>query len=172
MVVSLITWAYARYLDIITYHNNNMWNAMKTYQMQKTKKMVFLSVNAASFQNYAIAKRRRAPSTIDIIDTTTTIQSNKYNTETIDLLRSKFPDLEEANPARSIVKNNPHLIVRKIDFQLIEINLEDLKDNEIKQLGIVPTALELPAKTVDQLKAAGKNLLKRSESFQSFIKQL
>ena len=158
-------------LDIITYHNDNMWNAMKTYQMQKTKKMVFMSVNAASFQNYAIAKKRRAPSTIDIIDTTTTIQSNKYNTETIDLLRSKFP-LWKKQVQQGRCKERPSLDCAHIDFKLIEINLEDLRDDEIKQLGIVPTALELPAKTVDQLKAAGKNLLKRSEGFQSFIKQL
>ncbi len=157
-------------LDIITYHNNNLWNTFKTYQMQKTKKVVFMSVNAASFQNPTIATSRLAPSTINIIDATTTIQSNKYNTETIDLLRSKFP-IWKRQIQQGRCKDRPSPDCGQIDFQLIEINLENLREDEIKQLGIVPTALELPAKTVDQLKAAGKNLLLRSEGFQKFIKQ-
>ena len=157
-------------LDIITYHNNDMWSTMKTYQMQNTKRMAFISVNAASFQNPYIGKRRQPPSTVNIIDTTTTIQSNQYNIETIDLLRSKFP-LWKTQVQQGRCKERPSPDCGNIDFQLIEINLENLRDDEIKQLGIVPTALELPAKTVDQLKAAGKNLLLRSEDFQKFIKQ-
>ena len=157
-------------LNIISFHNDSMWSAMKTYGMQKTKKMVFISVNAASFLNPSIAKVRRAPTTVNIVDTTTTIQSNKYNTETIDLLRSKF-NLWKKQVQLGRCKEQPAPDCANIDFQLIEVNLENLNKTEIQQLGIVPTALELPEKTVDQLKAAGKNLLKRSESFQNFIKQ-
>jgi NTE family protein len=157
-------------LDIVTYHNNDMWSTMKTYRMQKTNKMVFISVNAASFQNPYIGKRRNPPSTVNIIDSTTTIQSNQYNTETIDVLRSRFP-LWKRQIQQGRCKEKPAPDCSHIDFQLIEINLEDLRDAEIKQLGIVPTALELPAKTVDQLKAAGKNLIMRSKGFQHLIKQ-
>lgn len=157
-------------LDIVTYHNNNMWNTMKTYNMQKTKKMVFITVNAASFQNPNIGNRRQAPSTVNIIDATTTIQSNQYNTETIDLLRSKFP-IWKRQIQRGRCKDQPSPGCANVEFELIEINLEDLTENEIKQLGIVPTALELPAKTVDRLKSAGRNLIKRSEGFQRLIQQ-
>ncbi len=155
-------------LDIISFHNDNMWNTMKTYGMQKTRKMVFISVNAASFQNPIIATRRRAPSSVDIIDTTTTIQSNKYNTETIDLLRSKFP-IWKKQVQESRCRENHGKDCANIEFQLIEINLEDLKPPEIKELGIVPTSLELPGKTVDQLESAGIKLMQRSKSFQSFV---
>ncbi|MEB8432522.1 patatin-like phospholipase family protein [Cocleimonas sp. KMM 6892] len=155
-------------LDIISFHNDSMWSAMKTYGMQNTKKMVFISVNAASFQNPVIATRKRAPSTVDVIDTTTTIQSNKYNTETIDLLTSKFPVWKkQVQTARC--REKPSKDCANIEFQLIEINLEDLRPSELKALGIVPTALELPNKTVDQLEDAGMKLMQRSKSFQTFI---
>lgn len=155
-------------LDIVSFHGDNMWYAMKTYDMQNTKKMVFMTVNAASFLNQDIAKRRRAPSTINIIDTTTTIQSNKYNTESIDVLSSKFP-LWKKQVQEGRCKEQPTTDCGNIEFQLIEVNLEDLRPDEIEQLGAVPTALELPPKTVDQLKSAGKKLLMRSKRFQKLL---
>lgn len=157
-------------IDIVSFHNDSMWNAMKTYGMQKSKKMVFMTINAASFLNPAIGKVRRGPSTVNVLDTTTTIQSNKYNTETIDLLRSQFPKWKkqvQQGRCRELKTKD----CANIDFQLIEVNLEDLNDREIAELGIVPTAMELPDKTIEQLKAAGKNLLMRSEAFQSLLKQ-
>ncbi len=157
-------------LDIVSFHGDSMWQTMKTYGMQDTKKMVFITVNAASFQNQLIAKRRTAPSTVDILDTTTTIQSNKYNNETLDLLKSKFPSWKK-QIIKGRCKEKPSASCNHIELQHIEVNLEDLKPTEIQALGIVPTALELPHKTVDQLKDAGKNLLKRSQGFQSLIKQ-
>jgi NTE family protein len=155
-------------LDTITFHNDNMWFAMKTYGMKETKKMVFISVNAASFLNSSLAKIRRAPSTVDIIDTTTTIQSNKYNNETIDLLTSKFP-LWKKQVQQGRCKEIQSGDCGDIEFELIEINLADLSDKEIQALGIVPTTLELPDKTVDQLISAGKNLTIRSKKFQKLI---
>ena len=157
-------------IDIVSFHNDSMWVAMKTYGMQKSKKMVFVTVNAASFLNPDIAAYRRPPSTANVIDTTTTIQSNKYNTDTIDLLKSQFPKWKKQVQAGRC-KELKTKDCANIDFQLIEVNLEDLNESEIAELGIVPTALELPNKTVDQLKAAGKNLLNRSEGFQRLLKQ-
>lgn len=155
-------------IDIVSFHNDNMWNAMKTYGMQKSKTMVFMTVNASSFINPNIGKIRRGPPTVSVIDTTTTIQSNKYNTETIDLLRGQFPKWKkqvQQGRCRELKTSD----CDQIDFQLIEINLEDLNDKETAELGIVPTALELPSDKIEQLKAAGKNLLIRSDGFQKLL---
>lgn len=156
-------------IDIVSFHNDDMWNAMKTYGMQKSKKMVFVTVNAASFINPTLATTRRVPSTVNVIDTTTTIQSNKYNIDTIDILKSQFPRWKQ-----QVQQGRCEEVKSKdcadIEFQLIEVNLEDLKAAEIAELGIVPTSLELPHEKIDQLKTAGKNLLIRSEGFQRLIK--
>ena len=157
-------------LDTIAFHNDDMWEAMKTYGMKDTKKMVFITVNASSFINPNTGKRRIAPSTVNILDTTTTIQSNKYNSETIDVLSSKFP-LWKRQIQQGRCKENPSSDCARIDFELIEINLDDLTSQEIKELGLVATALELPNETIDQLISAGKNLTSRSKDFQKFIKQ-
>lgn len=158
-------------IDIVSFHNNNIWNAMKVYNMAESKKMVFITVNAASYINPSIGKVRQGPSSINVIDTTTTIQANKYSTETIDLLREQFPKWKkQVQQGRCSELNTKDCA--DIDFQLIEINLEDLNENEIAELGIVPTTFELPNATIEQLKSAGKNLLTRSEKFQNLIKQL
>ena len=157
-------------INIVSFHNDSMWQAMKTYGMQKSKKVAFISVNAASFLNPIVGQYRQGPSTANVIDSTTTIQSNKYNTDTIDLLRSQFPKWKKQIQTGRC-KELKTKDCAEIDFQLIEINLEDLNAKEIAELGIVPTALELPHKTIYQLKAAGKNLLIRSNGFQKLLKQ-
>jgi NTE family protein len=158
-------------IDMTTYHGNNMWNAFSTYKMKKTKRLVFIVVNASGFPNSNTAKSRITPSTFDVLDTTTSIQSNKYNVETLDLLRSKFPVWKKQIATGRCAKT-PTNDCGQIDVDLIEVNLHDLTQKEKAELLHVPTSLELPAKTVDKLTAAGSNLLNRSETYQKLLKSL
>ncbi len=158
-------------IDMTTYHGNNMWNTFNTYKMHKTKRLVFIVVNASSFQNPDTAKNRVTPNTVDVIDATTSIQSNKYNVETLDLLRSKFP-IWKKQIKEGRCKKRHSAGCASIDIDLIEVNLQDLTPQE--QLGLlhVPTSLELPAPTVDKLIAAGESLLNRSGAYQNLLKSL
>ncbi len=158
-------------IDMTTYHGNNMWNTFNAYKMQKTKKLVFIVVNASGFPNTNTAKSRITPSTFDVLDTTTSIQSNKYNVETLDLLRSKFPTWKK-QIARGRCAKKLTDDCAKIEMDLIEVNLQDLNSKEKAELPYVPTSLELPSETVDKLTAAGSNLLQRSEKYQKLVKSL
>jgi hypothetical protein len=128
-------------------------------------------VNASGFPNLDTAKSRITPSTFDVLDTTTSIQSNKYNVETLDLLRSKFPIWEKQIAQGRCAKKRTDDCA-KIEMDLIEVNLQDLTQNEKLELSHVPTSLELPPETVDKLTAAGSNLLQRSETYQKLLKSL
>lgn len=158
-------------IDMTTYHGNSMWNAFSTYKMQKTKKLVFIVVNASGFPNLNTAKNRITPSTLNVLDTTTSIQSNKYNVETIDLLRSKFPVWKKQIAQGRCAKKGTSDCA-KIEMELIEVNLQDLTEKEKSELSHVPTSLELPTKTVDNLIKAGSNLIKRDENYQELLKSL
>lgn len=158
-------------IDMTTYHGNSMWNTFNAYKMQKTKKLVFIVVNASGFPNVDTAKSRITPSTFDVLDTTTSIQSNKYNVETLDLLRSKFPTWKKQIAQGRCAKKRTDDCA-KIDMDLIEVNLQDLTQNEKLELSHVPTSLELPPETVDKLTEAGSNLLQRSETYQKLLKSL
>ena len=158
-------------IDMTTFHGNNMWNAFNTYKMEKTKKLVFIVVNASGFPNLDTAKRRITPSTFDVLDTTTSIQSNKYNVETLDFLRSKFL-IWKKQIAQGRCAKERTADCAQIEMELIEVNLQDLTEKEKSELSHVPTSLELPVKTVDNLTKAGSNLLKRDKNYQKLLNSL
>jgi len=157
-------------LDMVAISGNNLWQLLKDYRMSDTKKIAFLVVNASSFADPSIPRNLVAPSAVKVIDATTTIQSNQYNVETLELLKSQFPKWEK-QIRQGRCREKPSTDCGKISFELIEVNLDDLKNNERKSLLYVPTSLELPHKTVDKLKAAGHNLLRRSKAFQRLLKE-
>lgn len=158
-------------LDIVTYHRNNMWNVMQTYQMTETKKLIFIVVNASGFSNTKIPQTRIVPSTLNVLDATTSIQSNNYNIETLDLLRSKFLQWKRQVQEGRCRKQKSSRC-KDISFDLIEVNLQDITKQERLALGDVPTSLELPEETVDKLKSIGSTLLKQSNSFKKLIREL
>lgn len=158
-------------MDIITFHKNNMWNTMNTYHLTNTKKFVFIVVNASSFKDSQIARKRYSPSAIKILDATTNIQFNKYNIETLDLLRNKFPEWKK-QIIEGRCKKKSDASCKNIEFDLIEVNLRDVPAENRKAFLNIPTSLELPAETVDLLKDAGGDLLRRSEVYQNVIKKL
>jgi NTE family protein len=158
-------------LDMVTFSQGDMWKLLKSYRMSNTKKMVFVVVNASSFFDPNIPKKQIAPSTLAVIDATTTIQSNQYNVETLELLRSQFPKWQKQIKTGRCKERHTQDCA-DIQFSLIEVSLGDLQKQERKKLLYVPTSLELPPATVDLLKQAGRNLLRRSEAYQQLLKQL
>ena len=158
-------------LDMVTFSHNDMWQLLKKYRMGNTKRMAFLVVNASSYIDPQIPKRQVATSTVTVIDATTTIQSNQYNVETLELLRSQFPKWQKQIKTGRC-KERHTADCADIQFSLIEVDLADLQKQEREKLLYVPTSLELPAPTVDLLKQAGRNLLRRSEAYQQLLKQI
>lgn len=158
-------------MDIVTYHRNNMWEAMNTYHLTKTKKFVFIVVNASSFKDSQIAKSRYSPSTIKILDATTSIQFDKYNIETLDFLRNKFPEWKK-QIIEGRCKKNTDADCKNIEFDLIEVNLRDVPSEQRNVFLNIPTSFELPATTVDSLKEAGASLLRHSTVYQNILQNL
>jgi len=158
-------------MDMVTYHRNNMWDVMNTYHMTKTKKFIFIVVNASNFKDTSIAKQRFAPSTIKILDAASSIQFDKYNIETLDFLRGKFPQWRK-QVIEGRCKNNPDPSCKDIEFNLVEVNLRDLPVEQRKGFLNIPTSLELPSKTVDSLEVAGARLLRQSKVYQKVLRDL
>jgi len=144
---------------------------MNTYHMTKTKKFIFIVVNASNFKDTSIAKQRFAPSTIKILDAASSIQFDKYNIETLDFLRGKFPQWRK-QVIEGRCKNNPDPSCKDIEFNLVEVNLRDLPVEQRKGFLNIPTSLELPSKTVDSLEVAGARLLRQSKVYQKVLRDL
>ena len=158
-------------MDMVTYHRNNIWDVMNSFKMTKTKKFIFIVVNASSFKDTSIAKQRVSPTSIKILDAVTNIQFDKYNIETLDFLRDKFPQWRK-QVIEGRCKKNSNANCKDIEFDLIEVNLRDIPSDKRQAFLNIPTSLELPAKTVDSLKEAGASLLRNSTTFQKVLSEL
>ncbi len=155
-------------MDMVTYHRNNMWDVLNTFHMTRTRKFLFIVVNASSFKDTRIAASRIPPSSIKILDEVTNIQFNKYNIETLDFLRNKFPEWKRQIIAGRC-KHKTSADCKDVEFTLVEVNLRDIPQQQRKDFMNIPTSLELPPKTVDRLEEAGAYLLRQSAAFQEFL---
>ena len=158
-------------IDMTTYYGNSLWNTFKAFNMQKTKKLVFIIVNASNFKNPNTSKNRFTPGAFAVLDETTRIQSTKYNVETLDLLRTKLP-VWKKQIKEGRCKKTPTPDCATLDISLIEVNLQDLSEDKKQALLNVPTSLELRPAIVDKLTAAGASLLNQSEAYQALLKSL
>jgi len=158
-------------LDMVTYHNDNMWNLMKAYRMKKTKQMVFMVVNASNAITKDFAKYRKSPTTQEVLQSVTRVQFKQLNDNTVDLLRSKFPEwTQQIKQQRCAEEKTANC--GDIQFHLIEVSLDKLKAGSTDFLKYAPTSLELEPKIVDKLKQSATQLLDESEEFQDFLKEL
>jgi len=158
-------------LDMVAYHKNSMWNLLKSYHMTKTKKMVFIVINAsnATLQNFA--KYRRSPTTQEVLQSVSNVQFNNFNDDTMDLLREKFPQwTAQIKQHRCVEEKTKHC--DDIEFSLVEVSLNNLKTDNNSFLQDAPTSLELSPEVVDKLKQSASQLLNDSKEFQRVLKKL
>lgn len=158
-------------LHIVTENGNNFWTLMKTYNMRNNNKVVFIVVNASDSIPPIIGQTRVAPATSATLGAVTTIQSRRYNQETLNLLKSRFPIWKsQVKKGRCAEVKSP--TCGNIDFQMAELNFNQLPTAQAKELSLLETSLELPPEKVDQLISAGRRLLRQSTIFQQLLKSM
>lgn len=99
----------------------------------------------------------------DILGAVTSFQINRYNFETIDIVRANFDQWsrELSTPG------NP------VDFHMIQVSFDDEKDERQRHFfNNLPTSFSLAPEQVEKLKAAGRQLLKANPGFQRLARKL
>ncbi len=102
------------------------------------------------------------------------MQINRYNFETVDLLRSSFSnwgrDLRAARCAPADANAAPPGC-NNVQLHLAEINFESMRDTERRAaLRLMPTSFALPKESVDELRSTARDLLRNSAEFQQFLR--
>ncbi|MEE9351119.1 MAG: patatin-like phospholipase family protein [Thiotrichaceae bacterium] len=154
-------------INLVEENDNDFWTLMKTHKMTKNHKVVFIVVNASDAIPPTIGSNRRSPGTSTTLGAVTTIQSRRYNRETLSLLRSRFP-IWEASVRKGRCAETKSSRCAEIKFQMTELNFNQLSAKQANELSLLETSLELPDDKVDQLIEAGRQLLRQS----SVIKQI
>ena len=158
-------------LHVVSEHNNDFWQVMKSFGLQDTKKVAFIVVNAADSLSPLIARNRNSPSASNTMAAVSTIQLKRYNTDTLDLLSHNLKTWQR-QVKKERCKETKKADCDDIKFYLVELNFKQLPPKEAQAFSLIETSMELPEKTVDGLILAGQYLLKNSPEFKTILKDL
>lgn len=127
-------------------------------------KLVFVIVDAQTKERKRWRLLDEIPGLAAILGASSTIMINKYNFETIDLLR-RF--------AREWTSELEAAGNKNVGIYIIHVSFDSLPDKaEREYLQEIPTALTLPKEQVDKLREAGGRLLYAQEPFIRLVKDL
>lgn len=136
---------------------------MKKENITGRHQLVFIIVDAQTQERKKWRLIGKIPGIGAIIDASSTIMINKYNFETIDLLRR----YSEAwtNELKKAGKD--------VEIYIIHVSFDSLPDkDERAYFQEIPTALSLPEEQVDKLRKVAGKLLYTQESFIKLVKNL
>ncbi len=139
-------------------------DALKDAGLGKTRRIAFVIVDAARKEKPQWRLGGDIPGLGDIIGLSSTIMINKYNFETIDLLRRYIGEWyeEDVDAGR-----------KPIDFYIIHVAFDYLPVQEERDyFNDIPTNLNLSEKQVDKLRDVAHRLLYSSQPFVKLVKDM
>jgi NTE family protein len=129
----------------------------------RTREVVLVIVNAQTTPDEQWDTFDLLPSLAVILDAATSAQVNRYNLETIELLKQSFKSWNN----RTVKWAPPQR------FTLIETSFVDVKDPaERKYLNGLTTSLALPDEAVTRLRHAARDALRDDPAFRALIQRL
>lgn len=161
----------------------NIGRALHEVGRENTRKIVFIIVNAETEPDILWDKFERPPALTQMLISATTATVNRYNFETVELLRGYLRkwavDIRRQRCGDQDRKNNDVETIsgpgscEDITFYLVEVNFDALKDGEERaRLKGLSSSLGLPSETVDRLREAAHKILSESAEFQRLLLDL
>ncbi|NPU86497.1 MAG: patatin-like phospholipase family protein [Syntrophaceae bacterium] len=130
----------------------------------KVRRMAFIIVNAETREKPRWRLLDEIPGLAAIVGASSTVMINRYNFETVDLLRRYVRDWSEELHAAGMPP---------IEFYVIELSFDYLPDQaEREYFQSIPTSLYLPAGEVDRLRGVAQRLLLSSEPFRKMVRDM
>jgi NTE family protein len=137
---------------------------MKKENITGSRQLVFIIVDAQTQERKRWRLIGEIPGIGAILDASSTIMINKYNFETIDLLRRYSEDW--TNELKKAGKKD-------VEIYIVHVCFDSLPDKEEREyFQGIPTALTLPEEQVDKLRTVAGKLLYAQEPFIRFVKNL
>jgi len=162
-------------IDRIT-QMGDAWSSLKYVGLEKTRKIVFIAVNAETAVDTSQDMKGSSLPFTRILKSITSTPMSKYNFETLELVRSSFPRwADEISKGRCSDENYNHDkgSCGDIEFYLAEVAFHSIPDeSERRWFQALPTSFKLPDETVDKLKDIAGRLLRESSEFQQLLGDL
>ena len=136
---------------------------LRSVGAKPASRLVIVSVNASTRVGSDMEASARAPTLEQTANAVTDIQLHRYNASTVELLQASIQRWaqELSTPAAPVAS-----YFVQVDFEAIAESERQVYFNRI------PTSLALSGEQVDQLIAAGRELLRDNVEFRRFVKDL
>jgi NTE family protein len=137
---------------------------MKDERLTSGHRLVFIIVDAQTQEKKSWRLIDEVPGIGAILGASSTIMINKYNFETIDLLRRYAEEwtYEDETTGK-----------KQIEIYIIHVTFDSLPDKEEREyFQDIPTALTLPEEQVDKLRKVAGKLLYAQEPFNKLVNDL
>ncbi len=139
-------------------------DALKEGRLAKTRRVVFIIVDAQTQEKPRWRLVDEIPGLGAMLGASSTIMINKYNFETIDLLRRYAGEWTYEDEAAG---------KKPIEIYIIHVTFASLPDRaEREYFQGIPTALTLPAEQVDKLREVAGRLLYAQKPFNKLVMDL
>jgi NTE family protein len=173
-----------RLLINITRSEGNIWNKLKEINLEETRKLAVIVVNARNEMDTDFTQRNYSVPIIDTVGAASAIPLDEYSFESMEILRSNIADWQRSITAGRCQENSVHKDPAKkgesvqpsgcaAQVYLIEVSFNMLQDaTEREHLLNLPTSFRLEPEDVDRLKAAARTVLGESKAFQSLLNDL
>jgi NTE family protein len=150
--------------------NGGLWNTLQRFNLQGARHIVLITVDASALLPSQWEQSDATPSSFAILDAATTTPLANYNFETLEFLRSNLlawrNELEQRSCAGKAGCSAPGVY-------LIELRLEEIADPALrKRLTSIPTDFSLAPDVVDELIAAGHQLLNQNTQYRNLLKAI
>ncbi|PKN35204.1 MAG: patatin [Deltaproteobacteria bacterium HGW-Deltaproteobacteria-19] len=139
-------------------------DSLKEQGYTKVRRMTIIIVNAENREQPRWRLLDEVPGLGAILGASSAIMINRYNFETVDLLRRYVRDWSDELRAAGMPP---------IEFYIIEVGFDFLRDAaEREYFQAIPTSLYLPEVEVDRLRSVAERLLLSSGPFRKMVKDL
>ena len=155
-------------LNQVYEQDNDFWQTLKAYRLTNTKRVLFIVVNAAATLDTSLSQSQDSPSLTQTLNAVTTIQSQNYNADTLDLLELSIPRwTEQVKTGRC--QEYFDADCDDFKFYVTELDFTHMGEPAASTLANIETALQLPADQVELLISAGELLVTQSPKVHQFI---
>ncbi|MGO9378139.1 MAG: patatin-like phospholipase family protein [Dissulfurispiraceae bacterium] len=158
------------------YLYGDFWSALKHLKLEKTRKVVFILVNAETELKRDINLFDKIPGFSAMLTSYSSIAITRYNFETVMLLRESFErwtkEVQEGRCGGEKISSEPGGC-GDIKFYLIEVKFDALKDEKEREYyKSLPTSFKLSDEVVDKLRQKAGEILRNSAEFQELMRDL
>lgn len=154
----------------------SIWNTLKSVNLENTRKVIFIVVNAETEVSSHWSLFGRAPSISAMFGAYSSVSVTRYNYETVMLLRESFrrwtEEIQKNRCGDGPISTEPGGC-GDIKFYLVEVKFDALRDEtERHYFKGMPTSFKLSDKQVDDLRDAAHRILTESEEFRQLLADL